>query len=300
MSAAVSRRTAWILLVLVILIWGINWPVMKVGLASIPPFTFVALRTLMGAAIMFSLAGALGLLHWPARQDWPVVLGVGLLQMAVFMTLITVALQFVPAGRSAILSYTTSLWVVPIAGWMLGERLSPLKWLGFGLGLAGVAVMFNPFGFDWHDPRVLLGNGLLLLAALVWAVLIVQIRGHRWRASPLALAPWQFGLASLLLLPLAWLLERDQAIRWSTDTVLVLLYNGPLATAFCFWAMVTVNRALPAVTTSLGTLGVPAVGALAAALALGERIGLSNGLGLALILGGLGCVSLADRAGPGA
>lgn len=78
----------------------------------------------------------------------------------------------------------------------------------------------------------------------------------------------------------------------------VLIYNGPLATAFCFWAMVSVNRALPAITTSLGTLGVPAVGVLTAVLWLGEPLSWSDGLGLVLIVSGLACVSWADRPRP--
>jgi len=297
-SAVYSTRTAWILLLIVILLWGINWPVMKYGLAYIPPFTFVAARMVMGAAVMFVVAAALGELRWPDRRDWPVVLSVGLIQMAGFMSLITLALQFVPAGRSAILAYTTPLWVIPIAVLTLGERLDRLKLAGFLLGLTGVAVMFNPLGFDWRDGNVLLGNGLLLLAALLWAVLIVQIRGHRWHGSPLSLGPWQFAVGAMLAVPLAWLMDGGQPIRWSGQTVAVLIYNGPLATAFCFWAMVSVNRALPAITTSLGTLGVPAVGVLTAVLWLGEPLSWSDGLGLVLIVSGLACVSWADRPRP--
>jgi len=294
-NSIVSPRAAWGLLLLVILLWGVNWPVMKYGLQYIGPLTFVAARMVMGAAVMFLVAAVRGELRWPDRRDWPVVLSVGLIQMAGFMILITLALQFVPAGRSAILAYTTSLWVIPIAVLVLGERLDRLKTVGFVLGLAGVAVMFNPFGFDWTDQRVLIGNGLLLLAALLWAVLIVQIRGHRWHGSPLSLGPWQFAVGALLAVPLAVWSEGWLAIRWSPATAAVLIYNGPLATAFCFWAMVSVNRALPAITTSLGTLGVPAVGVASALLGLGEQLTWTNGLGLLLIVGGLACVSLADR-----
>jgi drug/metabolite transporter (DMT)-like permease len=59
--------------------------------------------------------------------------------------------------------------------------------------------------------------------------------------------------------------------------------------------MITVNRALPAITTSLGTLGVPAFGLLSATLALGDPITLTNGLGFLLIAGGLVFVTLAAR-----
>ena len=270
--SGVSPRTALVLLGFVIILWGANWTVMKVGLPFIPPLRFAAARMVMGAVILFGVAALLGELRWPSRQDWPIVLAVGSLQMAAFMALTTVALQFVPAGRSAILAYTTPLWVTPLAFYLLGERLNRLKLYGLLCGLAGVAVLFNPLGFDWRDPHVLLGNGLLLTAALLWALLIVQVRRHHWQGSPLSLGPWQFTVAATLLVPLALLVEADRPWHWSSELGWVLPDNGPLATAFCFWAMLTINRALPAITTSLGSLGVPAFGLLVSTLALGEPV----------------------------
>lgn len=294
-APGVSTRTALVLLACVIVLWGANWPVMKVGLQFIPPLSFAAARMVMGAVILFGVAAALGELRWPSRQDWPIVLAVGAIQMAAFMALSTIGLQFVPAGRSAILAYTTPLWVTPLAIYVLGERLSRAKLYSLLCGLGGVAVLFNPFGFDWHDPRVLLGNGLLLAAALLWALLIVQVRRHHWQGSPLSLGPWQFSVAAVLLVPLALIFEADRPWHWSSELGWVLLYNGPLATAFCFWAMLTINRALPAITTSLGSLGVPAFGLLASTLALGEPVTVTNLLGFLLIAGGVAGVVLADR-----
>ena len=293
-STIVSRPVAMGLLLLIIVLWGANWSVMKIGLNAIPPLTFAAVRMVLGAGILAIVAAAMGQLRLPSRHDWPIVLSVGLIQMGAFMALTTFALQFVPAGRSAILAYTTPLWVVPIATLMLHERLSPLKKGGFLFGLGGVLVLFNPLGFDWTDRNVLIGNGLLLFAALLWAILIVQIRSHRWQGTPLSLGPWQFAVGSCLLIPLALLMEGVHPIHWSAELGWVLFYNGPLATAFCFWAMLTVNRALPAITTSIGALGVPAFGVLTAAVVLGESITATNILGFLLIGGGLILVFVAD------
>ncbi len=295
-SAIISRPLAWGLLVVVIVIWGANWPVMKYGLDYISPLWFAATRMLLGALTMALVAGFLGRLEVPRRGDWPVVISVGLMQMAAFLGLVTVALQFVPAGRSAILAYTTSLWVVPLAVMLLGERVSAQKLAGFLLGLLGVMVMFNPFGFDWSDPDVVIGNGLLLIAAFCWAVLIIQVRGSRMQGSPLSLAPWQFLVASLVLVPVAVVMEGTGRWSWGFELGWVLFYNGPLATALCFWAMISITRALPASTTSVASLGVPVFGLLASAVALSEPLTLTNTVGLGLILLGLLNVTLADRA----
>jgi hypothetical protein len=112
-SGTVSPRMAWLLLGSVILLWGINWPVMKLGLVDIPPMTFAVIRMLLGAVCMFGVLALRGRIRLPSRHDLPIVLTVGLLQMGAFLGLVTVALQFVSAGRSSILAYTTALWVVP-------------------------------------------------------------------------------------------------------------------------------------------------------------------------------------------
>ncbi|WP_290651276.1 DMT family transporter [Aquisalimonas sp.] len=295
-SASLSPVAAVTLLGLVILLWGANWPVMKVGLEFISPLLFTGLRMLLGCLCMIIAAAVMGQLRRPYRDEWPLVFGVGLVQMALFMALVTIALQYVPAGRSSILAYTTSIWVLPLAALTLDEHLTRQRLVGFALGIGGVTVMFNPFGFDWSQPSVVIGNGLLLLAALCWALLIVYVRARRGQGPPLTLAPWQFGIAAVVLLPIAVVVEDTSAVQWSNPTLIaILVYNGPLATAFSFWAMITITRALPAVTTSIGSLGVPAFGLTASAVALGEQLSATNVLGLLLIAAGVATVTLANR-----
>lgn len=290
----VRRRMALALLVLVILFWGVNWPVMKMVVGQMPPIAFVASRLVLGAITMILVAALAGQLRVPDIQDVPVILSVGLLQMTIFMLLVTVAVQHVPAGRAGILAYTTPLWVVPLAVIFLKEKVGLTKAVGLAVGLSGVAVLFNPAAFDWSDPSVRLGNGLLMLAALIWACNIVHVRGHRWVGTPLSLAPWQMGLAAILATIASIATEDLGRVEWSGQLVGLLIFNGPVATAFCFWAMVTVNRALPAITTSLSILGVPVVGLVSSSLWLGEPLTVTNLIGLGLIGGGLMAVALAD------
>ncbi|MDJ0947935.1 MAG: DMT family transporter [Alphaproteobacteria bacterium] len=279
---------------MLILVWGTNWPIMKIGLRYLTPLQFTAARLALATLCMFALVLAMRRLRLPRRVDMPVVLSVGLVQIGLFLTLVNMALVHVEAGRSAILAYTMPLWVAPMSLILLGERLTPLKLAGLVSGLAGVAVLFNPLGFDWSDRDALLGNGLLMLGALAWAGVIVHLRAHPWEFSPLELAPWQFLVGFLPFLVAALWLDHASPIAWGRPLLAVLIYNGPLATAFAFWAAVTVNRALPAITTSLAFLGVPVVGMIASAVALGEPFTSTKLAGMALILAGLALASLAD------
>ncbi len=290
-----GRNGAYLALLLMIVVWGCNWPIMKIGLEDIGPLLFAFIRFVSGAVCLFAVLAFRKRLRLPGRADLPVMLSVGLGHMGLFLTLVNIALLYVPAGRSAILSYTTPLWVVPMAVLFLGERLTWRKLLGLAAGLGGLMVLFNPAGFDWSDPDTVTGNGLLLLAALIWAGVIVHVRGHSWSLSPLQLAPWQLLTGAVPVGLLALFFEHDATVTWSPSLIAVLLYNGPLASAFAFWASVHVSRTLPSISASIGFLGVPVVGYLAAAVLLGEAITLTTGGGLALIIAGVAFVLLSDR-----
>jgi drug/metabolite transporter (DMT)-like permease len=268
---------------------------MKIGLADIPPFWFASLRVFLGAATLFAVLAIGGNLALPGRRDMVQLLGGGVLQVAVYMGLVNLALTTVAPGRAAVLAYTTPLWAVPGALLFLGERLTPLKAAGLALGIGGVVVLFNPLGFDWSNRQQVIGNLLLMGAALAWAAAIMLIRGRRWHLTPLQLAPWQLVLAGVLLALAAYGSEGPLSLDWTPKVIAILAYNGPVCIGFCFWASVAIARALPAVTSSLSFLGVPAFGIAASAVVLGERIDATLIGGFALILAGVALVAAADR-----
>ncbi len=290
----VTSHRAYLLMAAIILLWGVNWPVMKFGLTMIPPFWFGVARLGLGAATLFIVLAVSGKLILPPRADWPVLLSVGLFQMMSFMVLVNLGLVSVDAGRSAVLAYTTPLWVAPAAVLLFKERVTRLKLAGLICGLAGIALLFNPLTFEWNRREAVIGNAILMLAALCWAGAILHIRRHKWQATPLQLTPWQMLLALPFLVVLALIFEDAGSIRFEPELYAVLLYNGPLATAFCFWASVTVSRALPSIHTSLGFLGVPVVGVLSSAWVLSETVGFDLIGGGIAVLSGLILVTLGE------
>lgn len=289
-----SRAQAYPLLIGLVVIWGLNWPIVKSGLIDIGPLWLGATRLALGAACLFALVALRGRLRVPGRPDLLIVANVGLMQMCAFMVLLNVALQFVDAGRAVIVAYTTPLWVAPAAVLLLGERMTPRMVVGCLLGLSGILVLFNPASFDWTDRSVVLGNGLLMLAAIIWAVLILHVRVHKWHLGPLDLAPWQALVALVPTAIIALLFEDFGQIQWTDRAIAVIAYNGVLATGFGVWAMVSVSRVLPAISSSLGFLGAPVVGYLSSAWLLGEPITTTLTVGLALIVGGVFLVLTAN------
>jgi drug/metabolite transporter (DMT)-like permease len=113
--------------------------------------------------------------------------------------------------------------------------------------------------------------------------------------TPLHLMPWQMLIGGAALAVGALVTESFSDIRWSTDLIVIMAYNGPVASAFCFWAYVTVARSLPAITTALASLGVPVVGVVLSALTLDESLSFTRVGGLLLITGAVALLSLPSR-----
>jgi drug/metabolite transporter (DMT)-like permease len=282
-----SRAGAFLALAAAVTAWGIGWPVNRGILYYLPPFSGVALRSALATAALFAVAAWRRRLILPARRDVPVVLSIALLHMVGFAALVSFGLLFVPVGRSAVLAYTTPLWVTPGAALFLGERLSWPRTGGVVLGIAGLAVLFNPLAFDWHDGGALFGNGVLLAAAVLWAASILHIRAHRWQAPPFDLIPWEMALATAVLGTLALLIDGWRPIEWTPTLVALLLYSALPGTVLAYWGAAVASRDLPAVTTSLGLLAAPVIGIAASAVALGEAPTLPLAIAVALIVGGI-------------
>jgi len=273
------------LLALLILSWAISWPLIKVGVATVPPIWYACFRYGIAALCLFVLVAARHEAAFPPRADWPLVAVSGMFQMAGYSALTAFALTILPPGRASVLAFSTPIWVVPLAAWWLRERPSPAALVGTGLGLLGAVAIAAPALHPDGGGQVL-PYALLLGAAVSWAISIVAVRAHRFTATTLALAPWQTLVAACALLPVALVVEgapRPVGVGGAAS----LAFVGPVATAFAYWAVVETGRHFRASTLSMALLATPPLGTLLSALTLGETVGPSLVAGAALIAAGI-------------
>ncbi|MBB4394919.1 DMT family transporter [Bradyrhizobium sp. ERR14] len=292
---SLSPRAAVGLFLIVVLAWGVNWSVTKQLVQLVPPLWSSAIRSWIALAGLFVILGLSNNLVIPERRDVPVVLSVALLHMTLFSILVATGLRFLPASKGIVLGYTTPLWVA-IAAPLLGkDTLTAPKLAGALLGLIGLAVILNPSSIDWSNANVVLGAGMVILAAISWAANIIYIRAHRWIASPLQLLFWQLLVATGVLSTLAMVIDGLPHVEWSWRLAMLFLYSGLIGSALAYWAMSMVNKSISALTTSLGTTGTPLVGIASAAILLDEPLDLSLAVAAGLIVTGIGLATLGDR-----
>jgi drug/metabolite transporter (DMT)-like permease len=283
----------YFLLVLLALVWGVHWSITKIGLDYLPPYTYGALRAGIGLATVFaiSLRGGPRGMRLPPREDWPIVLSVGLLQIAAGIVLMNLALQVVAPGRSAILVYTMPLWVAVMQVNSLRGGGGARQLGGLALGLTGIVMLINPLSIDWGSSGQLLGTAELLASAVMWAATTIHIRTHHWRATPMELEPWQLLVGFVPLLAAAVAFDAGRPIDFQPISIFAVLYSGILATALAFWLSQSISRSLSPLATTMGFLAVPVVGLVSSFLLVGEPLTVLDAAGIALTFAGILVVS---------
>jgi O-acetylserine/cysteine efflux transporter len=296
-ASAVSVSGLVQLLVSVVLLSS-AWPLAKVAVAAgSTPLWFAEGRAVLSGLVASVLLLATGRFRLPARADLPVMFAIGGLQLGLYFALAHEALAWVPAGRTAILANTTTIWVVPLSLVFLRERVPLGRWVAAGLGLAGVAVLINPLAIDWTDRRVLIGHVFLLGAGLSWSIAIIVTRSVRLRSGMFALLPWCFLVGSVVLAPLMWWQAPDGTFGSAAVSWWALGYIGLIASPLGTWCVMEATAKLPALVASVGFLTTPAISLIVANVVLHEAFTADLVAGSALIMAGVACAALPGRRG---
>lgn len=277
------------------LLWGFNWPAVRIALTEIAPWTLraggmaFAGLSLMAAALIRRQSLAIPRAHWGR-----LVLG-GLLSIAIFNVLLAFAQLMAPTSRAAILTFTMPIWATLMARLWLGEPFDPRKLLGLGLGVAGLATLGLPL---LAAGGLSFGLLLALAASLSWALGTIVTKRWPVAAPALSVAAWQLligGLAAGIGMLVFEGLPLPKPLSPRVWTALGFHILGAQALAYFLWFSIIVR--LPAGIASLGTLMVPAVGVLGSVLLLGERPGLGDWIGLVLVVAASGTIMLPGGAG---
>lgn len=280
-------------LLAVVLVWGVNFAVIKVPLAVAPPFTVNLLRFVVSVVVLGALhlrdTRQRGVTPWAtfAVGPWRVV-GLGLLGIGVYQVGFIVGIDRVSSGMGALLIATSPAWTAVTAHVLRLERLLALGWVGFGVSLAGVAlvVVGNPNAAFGGQAT---GVGLMLAAALAWGVYTALSRPLLSRgASPIGLTFWGIVVSFPFLFAVA--APELAAVEWSRFDAGVwwaLLFSGGLSTglAYAIWnaSVLKVGSSRTAAVSNL----VPFIGVVAGVVLQGDRVTALQVAGGALIVAGV-------------
>lgn len=282
-----SSHEAFKLLLPLSVLWGLNFPAMKIALAEVPPWSFRAFGLTVSAAALFAVARLLRMPIAVPRRLWGPLLLASALNIGGFQLLGAFAMPHISGSKAAMLAYTMPLWTLLFGRLFLREPVAWRQWLGLGLGLGGLMLIILP---HTSEP---LGMLLMTTAAIFWGAGVVAIKYFRWPMPTLVLTAWQVGLGAVPIFVGAVLFEhfdwRDISLRAALATSYVAVVSGVL----CVYLWFRVVMTFPASLAALSSLAIPIFGVLSSVVVLGETLPLHVGAALVLLCAALGLVASA-------
>ncbi len=290
--ASLSRKD-WILLAVLTVSWGINWPIMKLGVHDFPPLTFRALCMLGSLPILWLAARAQKLpLRLPpgSLKD---VFRLAIPNMLVWHFFIILGVTMLSSGRAAILGYTMPVWAVLWGLLFFGERPARIAWLGVGCAMAGaVLLMSSEFAALTGNP---VGSILALIAAAGWGYGTVAMKRSTLTLPTLVLTFWMLTITCSIMGLAAFLFERHAWHIAPPVTWGAIVYNAAIIFGFAHVVWFSLARRLPPVASSLSVMLIPVVGVFSGAWLLHETLHWQDYTAMGLILAAMSTVLLKPR-----
>ncbi|MFC1662247.1 DMT family transporter [Gemmatimonadota bacterium] len=231
--------TADLGLLLMALIWGVNFPVIKAALTELEPLAFNALRFPLAGLTVLILLRKRGAVPWPSREDWPRIVALGILGNVVYQGFFIFGMNATMAGNASILLATTPAWTMALSTVRRHERPGPWVWFGVLATLTGMALVVLGGNFSLSIRGATLPGDLLIVgAAITWSTYSVGSRRMIQKYGSLKVTAWTLwvgtgglfliGLPSLVRAPLA----ETSTLAWGG-----VAYSGVLAIgmAYLLW-----------------------------------------------------------------
>ncbi len=268
-GTSVISRQQLIGLVGITLMWGINWPMMKIALREVSPMYFRGVTMGLGALWLLFYFRFQGLRLWPqTRREWRDIVLLGIPNMFLWHALSILGVMSLPSGRASILGFTMPVWTVVIGVMFMGAQFTPrivaaviatLAAIGLLISHEFTALQGRPMGILWME-----------LGALSWAVGTLWMRRISFTMPVQSLTVWMMLISSPLILLVGastetWPTWELSPLAWGSLAYAVLINYG-----FAQIIWFGMARDLPPATSAMSIMAVPVVGTLSASLLIGE------------------------------
>jgi drug/metabolite transporter (DMT)-like permease len=286
-------RKDLVLLALLTLFWGLNWPIMKIGVRELPPLTFRTLSMLGGLLVIWVAARMQGVsLAIPAGRTMTVI-RLAIPNMLIWHSMIIIGVKLLSSGRAAILGYTMPAWAVLSGLIFFGDRISRSALLGIALAMSGALLLLSgEFSRLSGQP---LGTVLALIAAAGWGFGTVLMKRTQLDMPTISLTFWMLSFTTVVMALLALIFEypairMPNLIEWGA-----IIYNAAIIFGFAHVVWFRLARILPPVASSLSVMFIPVLGTFSGAWILGEVPHWQDYVAMLLILSAMSTVLFKPR-----
>jgi drug/metabolite transporter (DMT)-like permease len=293
-----ARATTGIdaLLLLMTLIWGTNYSIVKNAFAEIDPQAFNALRMLIASAVFLVIIVLARRMKSPpdifvtpdpiTRRDWLGIVALGIVGHFFYQYFFIGGLARTTVANSSLMLAATPVVIALLSAAMGQERISRLHWLGAALSIGGIYTVIG--GGLTLGGSTMTGDLMMLAGVVCWAIYTLGARQLMVRHSPVGITGFSMGIGTLIYAPVMSrnLAETDWT-RISAGTWIALVYSAlfALCVAYTIWYMAV--KQIGSARTSVYSNLVPIVAMLAAVVFIGERLTAAKLAGAAAVLVGV-------------
>ncbi|MER9826525.1 EamA family transporter [Mesorhizobium sp. M0115] len=291
MSMKTDTRIELVLLVVLAVLWGASYSFIKIGVATIPPVTLIAARTLIAGGILLALIRWRGLTLPGDATSWRRFAFQACLNSVVPFTLIAWAERSLDAGLATILNATSPIFTFLLTALITRHEPSTMRKLfGVAAGIAGICLVVGAPALGGLGQQ-LLPQLAVIAATIGYAGAAVVGRGFRG-LDPMVPAAGSMLCGAAMLIPLSLAFDQPWTLAPSTASILALLGLSVFSTALAFCIYFRLLHTLGSVgTTSQAYLRVP-IGVAIGAVFLGESLGPSAWWGMALVVVGVAAMTI--------
>ncbi|MCK9380845.1 MAG: DMT family transporter [Sulfuritalea sp.] len=293
MSSTPIPRAGLVLLGLLSLGWGFNWPIMKVVITEIPRLIFRGDCMLLASIGLFGIARLSGQSWKVPAGRWRQLVALASCNIVGWNVFAIYGVSLLPSGRAAILGYTMPLWSALLSVWFLNEPLTRRRLTGLVLGMSGMALLIGAEFEKLGSAPV--GVLLMIIAAIFWAAGLVIYKANPLPMPITSLTAWQALLGGLPMALAGHALESADWGRLTFWPTFGFWYNVFIGLLFCYWAWNKLVQMVPASVSSLGSLIIPVVGVFSGMAFLNEIPRWQDFAALLLVLTAIGTVLLPAR-----
>ena len=272
-----------LLMVLIVTVsWGMNYPVMKFVVNSYPPSAFRAFTFLIGCMALGSYAYFKGISIFVPKHERKALFKLSLFNMVGWHLPMIYGVSMLNSGRAAIIGYTMPVWALLASAVLYREKITITALLGIALAMSAALLLAWGSAGEWGNHPI--GIAVMLVAAITWGVGNAMMKNSKLSVSGITLTFWALLIAFFFFLAITIIFERD---LWEWPTLmqwLAILYGGVITFAVSYVAWFHVARKLSAVSSGLSIMLVPVFGVTGGALILGEAVTMPDIIALVLIL----------------
>ena len=275
-------------------LWGASYTLIKIGVATIPPITFIAARTLIAGGILFAILRLRGLKLPGDSATWKRFMFQSCLNSVFPFTMIAWAEQSVDAGLATILNSTSPIFTFLLTVFLTQhEPVTARKLFGVVAGIIGICLIVGVEALDGLG-RDLWAQLAIVLATVSYAVAAIFGRGFKG-LDPMMPAAGSLICGAAILLPLSLVIDQPWTLAPSVDSMWALLGLSVFSTALAFVIYFRLLRSLGSVgTTSQAYLRVP-IGVGIAILFLGETLTSTMLTGLVCVIIGVAAMTIPSK-----